>query len=182
MEEDSGSKLIPLNEHTAYIVEQYQNDLTYQCAGLIDQRTQTLRQNIHSVLRQYGGPKDMERRIEALEGENRKLNDTVVNTDHDKYRLRKMLSAVEGNRAKLQMSLNEVGLLLAQAYRFRNAAEDEVQSQLRARGISERTIGLLVGNAEFMQQLAYYTAPRRSERLLKSSKLPETEDLDEGDE
>ncbi len=182
MEEDSGSKLIPLNEHTAYLVDQYQNDLTYQCAGLIDQRTQTLRQNIHSVLRQYGGPTDVERRIEALEGENRQLNDTVVNTDHDKYRLRKMLSAVEGNRAELQMSLNEVGLLLAQAYRFRNAAEDEVQSQLRVRGISEKTIGRLVGNAEFMQQLAYYTAPRRSERLLKSSKFPEREELEEGDE
>ncbi|KAK5188166.1 hypothetical protein LTR92_011719, partial [Exophiala xenobiotica] len=145
-------------------------------------KTQILRQNIHSILRQYGGPKDMERRIEAMKGENRKLKDTVVNTDHDNYRLRKTLSAVEKNCAELQTSLNEVGLLLAQAYRFRNATEDEVQNQLRARGITETTIGLLVGNGEFIQQLAYYTAPRRSERLLKSSKFPEREDLDEGDE
>ncbi|KAJ9493258.1 hypothetical protein H2202_011283 [Exophiala xenobiotica] len=182
MEDASESKLISSNEHTAHILEQYQNDLTYQCVGLIDQKTQILRQNIHSILRQYGGPKDMERRIEAIERENRKLKDTVVNTDHDNYRLRKTLSAEERNCAELQTSLNEVGLLLAQAYRFRNATEDEVQNQLRARGITETTIGLLVGNGEFIQQLAYYTAPRRSERLLKSSKFPEREDLDEGDE
>lgn len=154
------------------LVGRYETD----CVQRILARTQLFRQSLHTLIGQMS-PVELQRRMQALEGENWRLRLTLTKLEHDQGKLQAFSGRAGQWEGELLAALNEAALHLAQAYKLRPGTEGEISDQFKAKGIQETTIRLILERTNFLQGVDHFIRPRRSDRLSKSSKSPDGEGI-----
>jgi hypothetical protein len=142
------------------------------------ERTQKLEQDIIILLshQQPNIAAEFQKRIQQLEADKWKLQISLGHLDRENAKLRATRGAIEEEMRDLHVGLKDLGLRLAQAYKFRQGSKEEIQSQFRLKGVHSPTTERLVASTAFLDEVAELLAPRRSERLgSKTSKSPFTE-------
>jgi hypothetical protein len=142
------------------------------------ERTQKLQQDIIILLshQQPNIAAEFQKRIQQLEADKWKLQISLGNLERENAGLRATRGTVEEEMRDLHVGLKDLGLRLAQAYKFRQGSKEEIRSQFRLKGVHSPTAERLVASTAFLDEVAELLAPRRSERLgSKTSKSPFTE-------
>jgi len=142
------------------------------------ERTQKLHHDIIILLsdQQPNIAAEFQKKIQQLEGDKWKLQVSLGNLERENAKLRATIGAVDEEMQDLHVGLKDLGLRLAQAYKFRQGSKEEIRSQFRMKGVHNPTTERLMSSTAFLDEVAELLGPRRSERLgSKTSKSPVTE-------
>ena len=154
-----------LQSQTSAILNQQDRIFHQRVVSASQERIQNVQHVLDTLMqKQHSSTHDLQKKIHELEDDKRKLHAAHHYLKQECCRLQADQKTLQRENEELGVDLNELGLRLAQAWKFRHGLQDQVQKQFEAKGLRDLTIQRLFSTGGFFEELEHVLHPRRSER------------------